>query len=166
MYLIYGRSNWKPITLRVGGLADGNLPTRLEAKSGCRPPERFIFVQSNFWHARQLWSPQSGGLIGGIGGSVIGCLAVSSAAWLEWESAPLCAGHDELLIGWNTLDPCGIAAVALKQPYRSGTPCVGRRDSDPGLFRESLSMKRRYEDLEIRRMTSMDATEGNDSSAQ
>jgi len=107
------------------------------------------------------WSPQQSGLIGGIGGSLIGCfggligLLVSKG---KARNFVLAAAKYFIALG-ILLTMAGLVAAVLRQPYDVWYALLL-----PGVilvlvFSLNLhSIQRRYDELEIRRMTSIDAT--------
>lgn len=109
---------------------------------------------SNSW-----WSPQQSGLIGGIGGSIIGCFG-GLIGWLVSKGKArkfvLAATTSSIVLG-ILLIIAGLVAAILKQPY-----LVWYALLLPGVililvFSLNLhSIQRRYDELEIRRMTSVD----------
>ena len=109
---------------------------------------------SNSW-----WSPQQSGLIGGIGGSIIGCFG-GLIGWLVSKGKArkfvLAATTSSIVLG-ILLIIAGLVAAILKQPYSVWYALLL-----PGVilvlvFSLNLhSIQRRYDELEIRRMTSVD----------
>jgi len=107
------------------------------------------------------WSPQQAGLIGGIGGSLIGCLGGLIGLLVSKGRARnfVLASVKCFIVLGILLTIAGLLAAVLKQPY-----AVWYALLLPGVilvFVFSLnlhSIQRRYDELEIRRMTSMDAT--------
>jgi hypothetical protein len=107
------------------------------------------------------WTPQQAGLIGGIGGSLIGCLGGLIGLLVSKGKARnfvLAAVKCFIVLG-ILLTIGGLVAVVSKQPY-----AVWYALLLPGVililvFSLNLhSIQRRYDELEIRRMTSIDAT--------
>jgi hypothetical protein len=158
---IDGTSNWRHCQFLVVRNASEGLPTQLELKlslpgSGTvyLRPIKLLGVVSSWW------SPKQVGLIGGIGGSVIGCFG----ALLGWLAGKGKARHFvlttiKIFIALGILlTIAGCIAVVLNQPY-----AVWYALLLPGViltlvFSLNLpSIQRRYDDLEIRRMTSIDA---------
>jgi hypothetical protein len=159
-----GTSNWQPFRFIIVGRKAFNgvptWPTQLEvhlllAGNGTvylRPIKLLGVVGS--W-----WSPQQIGLIGGIGGSVIGCFGALLGILVSKGKA-----HNFVLVTMKIsialgilLTLAGLVAVMLKQPY-----AVWYALLLPGViltlvFSLNLpSIQRRYDELEIRRMTSVD----------
>jgi hypothetical protein len=106
------------------------------------------------------WSPEQSGLIGGIGGSLIGCFG-GLIGWLVSKGKArkfvLTAAAVAIVLGF-LLTVGGLVAAVLKQPCSVWYALLF-----PGVililvFSLNLhSIQRRYDELEIRRMTSMDA---------
>jgi len=160
-----GTSNWKPYEFSTDMRFLNGLPTRLELKLSMptngtvylRPIKLLGAVDSfNSW-----WSPQQGGLFGGIGGSLIGCLG-GLIGWLvskgKARNFVLAAVKCFIALG-ILLTIAGLVAVVFQQPY-----AVWYALLLPGVililvfFLNLHSIQRRYDELEIRRMTSIDAT--------
>jgi len=106
------------------------------------------------------WSPQQAGLIGGISGTLIGCfggligLLVSKGKARNFVMAAV-----NCLIGLGILLMiAGVVAALLKQPY-----AVWYALLLPGIILTLIfslnlhSIQRRYDEVEIRRITSVDA---------
>jgi len=109
------------------------------------------------------WSTQQAGLIGGIGGSLIGCLGGLIGLLVSKGKARnfvLAAVKCFIALG-ILLTIAGLVAVAFQQPY-----AVWYALLLPGVililvFSLNLhSIQRRYDELEIRRMDSVDAMRG------
>jgi hypothetical protein len=111
--------------------------------------------------AASWWSPQQSALMGSIGGAFIGCLGalIGILAGIGKARRFVLTSAASLIVVGILLVIAGILAVAMKQPYAVWYPLV----LAGGILTFALgvnlhSLKRRYEDLEIRRMTSMDAS--------
>jgi hypothetical protein len=164
-YNIEGASNWKPqifnISPNLG--ADGEiLPTRVELKINL-PTSGTVYLRPiKLIGIRQSWwSPQTAGLIGGIGGSLIGCLGglIGILASMGKGRRFVLTTTVILIVTGILLVIAGVTAVAMKQPYAVWYPLLlGGTILTFVLSINMYSIKRRYDDLEIRRMTSMDAT--------
>jgi hypothetical protein len=178
-YLIEGTSNWKPFRfltdrtseflpdmrpdISPGNPLQKNLPIKLELKLSL-PTNGTVFLRpikllaaehsSSGW-----WSPEQSGLIGGIGGSLIGCFG-GVIGWLVSKGKArkfvLTATTGAIILGF-LLTIGGLVAAVLKQPYSVWYALLF-----PGVililvFSLNLhSIQRRYDELEIRRMTSID----------
>lgn len=109
------------------------------------------------------WSPQQGGMVGGIGGAIIGCfggLIGLLASRGKARRFVLAMTKIFIALGILSLIAGGIAA-ATKQPYAVYYPLLLAGFILTIVFSVNLpSIQRRYDELEIRRMTSID-TMGN-----
>lgn len=157
---IRGTSNWRPCLFTVYRNSFEGLPAQLELNlnlpgSGTiylRPVKLLGVVGS--W-----WSPQQIGLIGGIGGSVIGCFgALLGLLASKGKARNFVLTTIKIFIVLGILlTIAGFVAVVSNQPY-----AVWYALLLPGViltlvFSLNLpSIQRRYDDLEIRRMTSLD----------
>lgn len=125
-----------------------------------RPGKLMKWVSPN---SSNWWSPQQSGLIGGIGGSIIGCFG-GLIGWLvsKGKARKFVLTMTAIFIVLGVfLIVGGLVAAILKQPYSVWYALLL-----PGVilvlvFSLNLhSIQRRYDELEIRRMTSID-TMGN-----
>jgi hypothetical protein len=109
------------------------------------------------------WSQEQSGLIGGVGGSVIGCFgALLGLLASKGKARNFVLTSIKIFIGLGILlTIAGFVAVVLKQPY-----AVWYALLLPGViltlvFSLNLpSIQRRYDELEIRRMTLIDTMGG------
>ena len=155
-----GTSIWKVQDLKIDRTQNVGFPVALELKlslprSGTvylRPVKLLGVVGS--W-----WSPQQSGLIGGIGGSVIGCFGALIGLLASKGKARnfvLTSIKISIVVG-ILLMIAGLVALVFKQPY-----AVWYALLLPGVILTSVfslnlsSLQRRYDELEIRRMTSVD----------
>ena len=153
--------NWQPHELKPDWM-EGSLPTQAELKiylagSGTfyfRPIKLLGAAESSNW-----WTPEEAGAFGGIGGALIGCfggLIGLLAAKGTARNFVLATIKFFIALGIVLL-AAGIVAIALRQPY-----AVWYALLLPGfiltiVFSINLpSIQRRYDELEIRRMTSVD----------
>jgi hypothetical protein len=180
-YPLVGTSNWKPYhfsTGRTEGLVPYSIP---ENSTGKAPPEdlakklevRLSLPTNGVVYLRPIkllaversftgwWSPQQSGLIGGIGSSLIGCLGGLIGLLVSKGKARnfvLAAVKGCIALG-ILLTIAGLVAAVLKQTYDVWYALLL-----PGVilvlvFSLNLhSIQRRYDELEIRRMTSIDTT--------
>jgi hypothetical protein len=174
-YILDGTSNWKPyrfLTGRASGfqpdISTGNtpwkdLPIKLELKLSL-PTNGTVYLRPikllgaaktfNSW-----WLPQQAGLLGGIGGALIGCFGgLIGLLASKGKARNFVLGAVKFFIALGILlIITGLVAMALKQPY-----AVWYALLLPGVilvlvFSLNLhSIQRRYDELEIRRMTSID----------
>lgn len=160
-YPLAGTSNWQRLYSGTPYFAR-RTPTQIELRllldgSGTvyLRPLKLIGVPQNWW------SPQTAGLIGGIGGSLIGCFGglIGILASMGKGRRFVLATTVILIVTGILLVIAGVVAVAMKQPYAVWYPLLlGGTILTFVLSINLYSIKRRYDDLEIRRMTSMDAT--------
>ena len=169
-----GSSTWRKFTLPFDRTGTSNAPTRLEFNL-VLPAQGTVFlgplklIQYNGGLSGALappgawWSDQAAGLVGGIGGATFGCLA-GVLAWLvaRGKSRVFVLGMSWLLIALGGVAAVlGVVALGLGQPYAVWFPCllIG------GLLLLILPFRlrqfqRHYEELELRRMVSLDAAGG------
>jgi hypothetical protein len=157
---IRGTSDWRPAHFVVVRDALEGLPTKLELHLILQShgtiyirPIRIYGVAGSWWTSEQA------GLIGGIGGALIGCfggLIGLLAGKGKARNFVLGAVKFSIALG-ILLIIGGLVAMTLKQPY-----AVWYALLLPGVilvlvFSLNLhSIQRRYDELEIRRMTSVD----------
>ena len=163
-YDIGGTSNWKPYDFScVGVRAPGEgFPTQLELKLSLptngtvylRPIKLWGIAGNSNW-----WSPERAGLIGGIGGGLIGCFG-GLLGWLasKGKGRNFVLATMKIFIALGILlTLAGLVAVVSNQPY-----AVWYALLLPGVILTLVfslklpSIQRRYDELEIRRMTSVD----------
>jgi hypothetical protein len=155
-----GTSNWKSFQIEIPKTTVQ--PTKMELRiflpsTGTvylRPIKLLETTRGFDW-----WSPQQSGLVGGIGGSIIGCFG-GLIGWLVSKGKArkfvLAATTSSIVLG-ILLTVAGLVAAVLKQPYSVWYALLL-----PGVilvlvFSLNLhSIQRRYDELEIRRMTSVD----------
>jgi hypothetical protein len=160
MGTISDTSNWKPCQFAIVRDSFGALPTQLEVYLAIYGPGTIylrpikLLRVSGSW-----WSPPQAGLIGGIGGSVIGCFGALLGLLASKGRARnfvLTTMKIFIVLG-ILLTIAGFVAVVSNQPY-----AVWYALLLPGViltlvFSLNLpSIQRRYDELEIRRMTSVD----------
>ena len=166
---ISGTSDWRMFALWFHANGASNPPSHLEVNIFlpshgtvclryvilCHYEENGSFPTiSNGW-----WSSKQAGMIGGIGGSVIGCFG-ALLGWLcgkgKARNFALAITKFFIVLG-ILLTISGLVAITLKQPYAVWYVLLL-----PGVILTSVfgvnlrSIKRRYDDLEIRRMASLD----------
>lgn len=109
------------------------------------------------------WSSRQGGMIGGIGGSVIGCFGGLLGCLAGMAKArKFVLVMTKIFIGLGILlTVAGLIAAVLKQPYAVWYVLILPGIILTAVFAAILpAVKKRYDDLEIRRMASVDATGG------
>ena len=170
-----GTANWRAFTLPFDSTGGSGSPTRLEiniflpAKGTVYlgPVKLVEYTGSLFGagmsHSNAWWSDRAAGLIGGIGGGTLGCLG-SLLAWLAWKGLArrFVVVTAWLLIGLG-LASCfaGVVALTLKQPYAVWFPLLLGAALLLGIIPFRLrNYLKHYEDLELRRMTAIDALKG------
>lgn len=119
-------------------------------------PMKLLGMPNNF---NSWWSPQQRGLIGGIGGSIIGCFG-GLIGWLVSKGKArrfvLAATSSSIVLG-ILLTIAGLVAAILKQPYSVWYALLLPGVILTLVFSLNLpSIQRRYDELEIRRITSVD----------
>jgi hypothetical protein len=155
--------NWRQCKLTVNRSDVYGPPTQFELKlwfSGSGTiylrPIKLLEPAKTF---RNWWSPEQSGLIGGIGGSIIGCFG-GLIGWLVSKGKArkfVLAMTAIFIVLGILLTIAGLVAAILKQPYSVWYALLL-----PGVilvlvFSLNLhSIQRRYDELEIRRMTSVD----------
>jgi hypothetical protein len=157
-----GTSNWQLYKFAVDRTKFESLPTHLELKLSLpehgtvylRPIKLLGTANGSNW-----WTQEQSGLIGGIGGSIIGCfggLIGCLAGMGKARRFVLAMAKIFIALGILSLIVGGIAA-ATKQPYAVYYPLLLLGFILTVVFSVNLpSIQRRYDELEIRRMTSVD----------
>lgn len=170
---ISGTSDWRPFILPFNRTGASGPPTRIEfnlflpASSTVQlgPLELVEFPEGGPGAAAPgaWWSDQTAGLIGGVGGSVIGCLA-GLLAWLAstGRSRTFVVRTVQVLIALGgLLGICAVTALASRQPYAVWFPLLLGSALLLGILPPRLrEFRRRYEELELRKMASVDAMGG------
>jgi hypothetical protein len=155
----FGTSNWKHYELYVDRTEPEGLPTQLEVKILLGRGTIYLRPVKLLGVVGSWWSPQQIGLIGGIGGSVIGCFgALLGLLASKGKARTFVLTTMKIFIALGILlTIAGFVAVVSSQPY-----AVWYALLLPGViltlvFSLTLpSIQRRYDELEIRRMTSVD----------
>jgi hypothetical protein len=170
MKSLSGSSGWRQFILPFFNKEGGPPPTRLEINVAL-PGRGTVYLgalrlvqyapnENPLAVAGQWWSDQGGGLVGGIAGSILGCLG-ALVGWLAatGRARRVALGTLKLMILLGVIGlAAGGFALLRSQPYAVYYPlllvgflCVV---IPAGLFR---SIRKRYEDIELRRMRAMDA---------
>jgi len=172
---IAGAANWRPFVLPFDRTGASGPPTRLELNlflpgSGTvyLGPLELVEYPAGVSLATAAapgawWSDQTAGLLGGIGGTTIGCLA-SLLAWLasRGKARPLVMASLVMLIALGGLLAIGgFIALIQRQPYGVWFPLVLGATLLLGILPARLRYFRsRYEELELRRMAAADTFGG------
>jgi hypothetical protein len=170
-----GTSDWRPFMLPFDSTGGSGSPTRLEINIFL-PGQGTVFLgtlklveytgsfaslgraSSNAW-----WSDRAAGMVGGMGGGVLGCFG-GLLGWLAWkgQARRFVVAASWVLIGLGiALGLAAVVALSEKQPYAVWFPLTLGGVLLLGIipFRLRNSLKH-YEDLELRRMTAIDAMKG------
>jgi hypothetical protein len=166
---IRGTSGWRRFTLPFDRTGSSGAPTRLQINL-ILPGQGTVYVsslklvqyESNHLGAAiqgSWWSNRDAGLIGGIGGSLIGCFG-ALLGWLtsKGRARSFVVASVQIMAALGILlTIVGLIALGLKQPYAVWYPLLlGGIILGCSLF-QLPSLQRRYAELELRRMNSMDA---------
>lgn len=168
-----GTCDWRSFSLPFDRTGASGPPTRLEINiflpgkgtvylspvKLVQYPKGFSFVGST--SPGDWWSPRLSAIFGGVGGSLIGCLgALIGCLAGVGKARRFVMGMAKLLTALGILlTIAGVVAVVCKQPYAIWYPLLLAGVILAAVCGANLpAIKKRYEDLEIRRMTSMDAT--------
>jgi len=138
------------------------LPTQLELKlylagNGTfylRPIKLLGAANSSNW-----LTPEQGGMIGGIGGAIIGCFgALIGVLASRGKARKFVLALTKIFIALGIfLLLAGAVAAVMKQPYMIYYPLLLAGFILTIVFSvNQSSIQRRYDELEIRRMTSVD----------
>ena len=168
MKKISGTSDWRPIVLPFNRSGSTEPPSRLEANLVLPGPgvvhlRGFALVEDYDLLAPPAgawWSERTGGLVGGIGGASLGCLAGllgSLSSRRKARAFVLGAGYALVALGGASAI-AGLAAVFLAQPYAVWFPLtlggVLILAILPFRLRE---MRASYQQGELRQMRAIDA---------
>jgi hypothetical protein len=157
-------SNWEPHQFVVNRIPREGLPTQLELKlylagNGTfylRPIKLLGAANSSNW-----LTPEQGGMIGGIGGAIIGCFgALIGVLASRGKARKFVLALTKIFIALGIfLLLAGAVAAVMKQPYMIYYPLLLAGFILTIVFSvNQSSIQRRYDELEIRRMTSVDTT--------
>lgn len=163
---ILGTSNWKREDYAI--MPSGEiLPTQLELKLYLPGPGtiylrpiKLLGVEQDWW-SPQIMGMVGGALIGGVGGTLIGlCGALIGCLVGMGKARRFVLALTKALIALGiVLTIVGIVAATSKQSWALWYPLVLLGGITTLVCSVNLyPIKRRYDELEIRRMTSMDAT--------
>ena len=162
MAKISGTSDWRKFMLLFDRTGASEPPTRLEINL-VLPGSGTVYLRAAKLEKPQSaswWSPRQAGLIGGIGGSVIGCFGALLGLLASKGNARnfvLTTMKTFIALG-ILLTLAGFVAVVSKQPYAVWYPLLLLGVILTLVISLNLpAIQRRYDELEIRRMASVDA---------
>jgi hypothetical protein len=162
---ITGTSDWRPFSLPFNSTGANGAPTRLEINlilrgHGTVYLSPFKLVQyKNAKSSQAWWTPQAANMAGAIGGSVIGLMGALIGTLASFgKGRNLVLGLVKFQIGLGAALAVGfIVALAESQPYAVWYPlALGAIILLPTAIWMGPSIKRRYEERELRRMQSLD----------
>ena len=174
MAKLTGTSGWRRFVLPFDSTGAKGRPTHLEinlhlagpGKVYIGPMKLVNYPGQRFgsWTAPGAWwSDQTAGLIGGIGGATVGCVA-SLLGWLASRGMArrLVSGLAWGLIAAGAVSLVGgLVALALRQPWGVWFPLLLGGVLLLGILPPRLrQFHRHYAELELRRMTAMDVGAG------
>jgi hypothetical protein len=134
-----------------------------KAESGARPRQSSVRAGQATPGPQAWWDDRTSGLIGGIGGSIVGCIGglIGTLAGLG-RARRLALG-----LAWATIVfglACllaGAVAISLAQPYAVWYPLLLGGGISAGVMGSLLrTLRRRYAEIELRRMAAMDVHTG------
>jgi hypothetical protein len=165
-----GTSSWRPFVLPFDRTGGNSKPTRLEINvilpgpgTVYLGPIRLVEYEGNFGMQKQQgawWSDRTAGLIGGIGGGVLGTLAsVLAMLASKGKARRFVVASAIAMIALGVLFTlAGLWALAEHQPFGVWFPLLLLGVLLEFIIAARLKQFRKgYEDLELRRMASMDA---------
>lgn len=167
-----GTSDWRPFLLPFDRTGVSDPPTRLELNLFLPGPgtvhlSSLKLIQYAPGAALAAsprlvgwWSERTAGLIGGIGGALLGVLGglLGSLAARGKARAFVVTTLTALMALGGILAMIGLAALALRQPYAVWFPLILIAVLLLSILPSRLRhYRRQYEELELRRMASMDA---------
>jgi hypothetical protein len=167
---ITGTSGWRAFTLPFDRTGSTAKPTRLEINvvlpaqgTVYLGPIKLVEYEGDLGLQKQAsawWSDRAAGMIGGIGGTVLGTLGgLLGTLGAKGRCRRFVVSTSLVLIGLGVvLTIAGLVAVVSKQPYGVWFPLLLCGVLLVAIIPPRLKQFRRgYEDLELRRMASMDA---------
>ncbi|HEY5909727.1 MAG TPA: hypothetical protein VJA21_03885 [Verrucomicrobiae bacterium] len=170
-----GTSKWRRFILPFDRTGTSNAPVRLELNLFL-PAQGTIYISplkliesskdlSSLagWVEDAWWSDRSGGLIGGIGGATLGCFA-GMLAWLAARGRSrffVLFSLQVLSVLGGVCAIAGIVALTVRQPYGVWFVLLLLGVLLAGICPARLwHYRKRYHDLELRRMASLDVMGG------
>jgi len=170
---ISGTSDWRRFELPFDRTGTSNPPVRLQINLilhgrgtvylGPVKLVQFPGAKSSAWSVpnNAWWSDRTAGLLGGYGGGLVGCLG-GLCGWLaaRGKARGFVIAVLAILAGLGAvLGIVGVLAIALHQPYAVWYPpslgAIILLAVCPANLRQ---FRRKYEELELRRMESIDAS--------
>jgi hypothetical protein len=168
---ISGTSSWRPFTLPFDRTGSAEKPTRLEINvvlpgqgTVYLGPIKLVEYEGTLGLQNSAttawWSDRAAGWIGGIAGTLLGCLGGLLAVLAsKGKSRVFVLTTSKALIGLGIVSTlAGLWALSIGQPYAVWFPLLLL-----GVLLESIlfvrlrQYQKTYEDLEMRKMASMDA---------
>lgn len=173
MAALTGTSGWRPFVLPFFN-SIGNPPPERLVISVFLPAGGTVFLRSlelvqfaagedplaDFAGGRQWWTSSQAGALGGTFGALIGCIG-AMMGWLVSKGrarrAVIATMTALIVLGILQLG-LGAVSLAYSQPYHVWFPLVLGGVLDVALFGPLLFVaRRRYQDIELRRMRALDA---------
>jgi hypothetical protein len=169
---ITGTSDWRPFILPFDRTGTSNPPIRLQVNLILRgsgtvylSPVKLVQYPNaksgGAFAPGEWWSNRTAGLVGGTGGAFIGCLG-SLLGWLAWKGRARGFVTVSLVIltaFGGVLAVLGLVALAENQPYAVWFPLVVGAILLLGICPYRWRQyHRKYEELELRRISSLDAS--------
>jgi hypothetical protein len=167
-----GSSDWRMFTLPFNAKGASSSPSKLVVNiylpgNGSVFLRNLKLVQSTSFDGAatqtgaRWWSDQTVGIVGGVGGALIGCLAaLIECLAARGKAQRFVLNAVRVLIGVGVASVLGgFAALALRQPHGVWYALLLLGVLVVVIFPFRLRRYQdRYRDIELRRMTSMDAT--------
>lgn len=166
---IHGTSDWRDFALPFNSTGAKDRPTRLEINvvlpgKGNVELSSLKLIQYDDANlgaksSGEWWSDRSSGWIGGIGGSIIGCFGALLGLLATRGKARtfVVASLQTMAAAGALLTIAGVVAVCLRQPYAVWFPLLLGGVILGCLVFQLPEVTRRYDELELRRMNSIDA---------
>jgi hypothetical protein len=170
---ITGTSDWRAFVLPFNRTGGASPPTKLEINLFL-PAQGTVYIgplrlvefeggSANVTKTGAWWSDRTAGWIGGIGGAIIGC-AAGLLAWLASQGrarAFVLALSKALIAVGAAFTLGGVAALLMGQPYAVWFPLLLVGVLLLLILPYRLRQyEKQYQDLELRKMSAVDALEG------
>ncbi len=131
--------------------------------SGDQPSQRSVGASQATPAPKAWWDDRTSGLIGGIGGSIMGCVGglIGTLAGLgRARRLTLGLAWASIVFGLACL-VAGVVAISLSQPFAVWYPLLLGGGISAGVMGSLLhTLRRRYAEIELRRMAAMDVQTG------